>query len=250
MVVVTAPEIPNTGRILDYWLGGTHHYPADAGAASAFDNFYGDFPRVFSTLRAFIGRAVRAVAEQGIGQFLVIGSGIPTRGNVHEAVPGAHVLYTDLDRENIRLGKEILASVPNVDYAFCDARDFSSLDRQAVTAILDPGRPLGVVVVGVNVFLDDSTVQKTLADIHEWAAPGSYLVADFDGEALESYPPILDILIQAGEPLNLRRPEQIRPLLGPWELSEEGIQPVQVWRNPEESAFDAVFMYGCLCRKA
>jgi O-methyltransferase involved in polyketide biosynthesis len=249
MIIVTAPEIPNTGRILDYWLGGNHHHPADVAAANAFDNFYGDFPAVFSTLRDFIGRATRAVAEQGIDQFLVIGSGIPTRGNVHEAVPGAHVLYTDLDRENIRLGREILTDVSNVAYAFCDARDFSTLDQQAVAAILDPARPLGVVIVGVNVFLDDSTVQRTLADIHEWVASGSYLVADFDGEALESYPEILDILIQAGEPLNLRRPEQIRPLLGPWELSEEGIQPVQVWRNPEQSTLEAVFMYGCLCRK-
>jgi len=246
---VTTPEIPNTGRILDYWLGGAHHYPADVAAANAFDNFYGDFPAVFSTLRAFIGRAARAVAEQGIDQFLVLGSGIPTRGNVHEAVPSARVLYTDLDQENIKLGKEILADFSNVDYAFGDARDFATLDQQAVTRTLDPTRPLGVVVVGVNVFLDDATVQKTLSDIYRWVTSGSYLVADFDGEALESHPAILDILVQAGEPLHLRGPDRIRPLLGPWELSEDGIQPVELWRNPSQTRPHAVFMYGCLCRK-
>ena len=52
--------------------------------------------------RAFLGRAVRFLAASGIRQFLDIGSGIPTAGNVHEiaqqAAPGARVAYADIDR--------------------------------------------------------------------------------------------------------------------------------------------------------
>jgi O-methyltransferase involved in polyketide biosynthesis len=243
------PEHPNTGRILDYWLGGEHHFPPDAGAAQAFDGLYPNFPQVFGTLREFIGRAARAVADQGIDQFLVLGSGIPTRRNVHEAVPGAHVLYTDIDPVNIELGKKILADVPHVDYAYCDAGDFGTLDRQAVERILDLTRPLGVVMVGVSVFLKDQTVAKTLTDIYGGVPSGSHLVADFDGEALESYPAVLGILDEAGEPLHLRRPEQIRPLLGRWELTSDGIQPVDLWRNTPASRLDDVFMYGCVAVK-
>jgi O-methyltransferase involved in polyketide biosynthesis len=246
---VAVPEHPNTGRILDYWLGGEHHFPPDVGAAQAFDALYPNFPQVFGTLREFIGRAARAAADQGIDQFLVLGSGIPTRGNVHEAVPGARVLYTDIDPMNIETGRKILAGTPHVDYAYCDAGDFGTLDRQAVDRILDPIRPLGVVIVGVNVFLDDRTITKTLSDIYDWVGPGSYLVADFDGEALESYPAVLAILDEAGEPLYPRRPEQIRPLLGRWELTPDGIQPVDVWRNTPTSRLDGVFMYGCVARK-
>lgn len=246
---MTAPEHPNTGRILDYWLGGEHHFPPDVGAAQAFDALYPRFPEVFGTLREFIGRAVRAVADHGIDQFLVLGSGIPTRGNVHEVVPAARVLYTDIDPVNVQVGKKILADLPQVDYAYCDAADLSTMDREVMHRILDPGRPLGVVMVGVSVFLDDRTVHKTLSDLYDLVVSGSHLVADFDGEALESHPDVLAILDQAGEPLHPRRPAQIEPLLGRWQLTGDGIQPVQRWRAERPSDLDGAFMYGCLAAK-
>lgn len=199
-------------------------------------------------LREFIGRAVRAVADQGIDQFLVLGSGIPTRGNVHEVV-SAPVLYTDIDPVNIELGKKILADLPHVDYAYCDAGDFSTLDRDAVQRILDLTRPLGVVIVGVTAFLDDQTVQKTLSDIYDWVPSGSYLVVDFDGDALESGPAASDVLDHVGEPIYLRRPEQITPLLGRWEFAPDGIQPVDLWRDHPTTRLGGAFMYGGLAMK-
>lgn len=244
-----APQAPNTGRILDYWLGGDHHFEADAGAAAAFDALFPKFPEVFGLLREFIGRAARAAADDGITQFLVLGSGIPAQGNVHEAVPAAKVLYTDIDQANIALGKEILRDVPNADYAYCDAADLTSLDQNAVAGLLDLSERLGIVVVGVSVFLEDEVVQKTLAALYDLAPDGSVLLADFDGEALESYPEILRILDGAGEPLHTRGPARIQPLLGRWQLSAEGIQPVDVWRAGETPRFDPPFMYGCLATK-
>jgi O-methyltransferase involved in polyketide biosynthesis len=243
------PAAPNTGRILDYWLGGNHHFPADAAAAQAFDALFPGFPQVFRTLRDFIGQASRMVANEGISQFLVLGSGIPTQGNVHEAVPGARVLYTDIDQVNIELGKEILADVPGVDYSYCDAADLGTLDQAAVDKLLDLASPLGVVFVGVSAFLDDATVQATLAALYDWVQPNSYLVADFDGDALESYPAVLDTLEQAGEPLYTRRPADIEPLLGRWELRAGGIQPVDIWNKPGAVKPDQVFMYGCVAAK-
>jgi O-methyltransferase involved in polyketide biosynthesis len=252
MTTPTTPQAPNTGRILDYWLGGDHHFPPDAAAAQAFDKLYPGFPEVFATLRRFIGRAVRAVADEGITQFLVLGSGIPAQQNVHEVVPQARVLYTDIDQVNIELGRQILADLPTVDYAYCDAADLSTLDTEAVSRILDRDAPLGVVMVGVSAFLDDATVARTLADLYRWGSAGNRLVADFDGEALASHPAVLRILDDAGEPLHLRGPAQIEPLLGPWQLSAEGIQPVSVWRDPDAGPPPpgGVFMYGCLASKA
>ncbi|HZN18916.1 MAG TPA: SAM-dependent methyltransferase [Micromonosporaceae bacterium] len=242
------PEDPNTGRIIDYWLGGGHHLPADVNAAKAFELLYPGFPQVFATLREFLGRAVRAVADQGTRQYLVLGSGVPTRGNVHEVVQ-ARVLYTDVDLVNIELGKQILAGLPHVDYAYCDAADLGTLDQDAVRQILDPTQPVGVVMVGVLGFLDDRTAQKTLSETYDWAPSGSYLVADFDGEAMESHPAVLSLVHQAGGTLYLRRPEQIRPLLGRWQLTPEGVQPVDLWRNHPPTRLDRVFMYGCLAAK-
>ncbi|KXK59745.1 hypothetical protein AWW66_22700 [Micromonospora rosaria] len=243
------PQTPNTGRILDYWLGGDHRFPPDQGAAAAFDAIYPEFPRLFGTLRQFIGRAARAVADQGIDQFLVLGAGIPTKGNVHEAVPGARVLYTDIDATNIELGRSILAGLPQVEYAYCDASDLDTLDRDAADRVLRPAEPLGVVMVGVSVFLDDATVRATLARIYDRVPSGSFLVADFDGEALNSYPDVVKILDQAGEPLYLRGPDRIAPLLGRWRLTDDGIRPVDTWRDDTAAHPEKVFMYGCLATK-
>jgi O-methyltransferase involved in polyketide biosynthesis len=245
------PAAPNTGRILDYWLGGKHHFAADVGAAQAFDGLYSGFPRVFGTLRKFIGRAVESAAAAGVDQFLVLGSGIPTQRNVHEVVPAAKVLYTDIDRVNVEVGKQILADLGQVDYAYCDAADLSTLDPVDLERVLDPAAPLGVVMVGVSAFLTDETIRQTLARLYDLAAAGSVLVADFDGEALESYPAILGILKEAGEPLYPRNPETIRPLLGRWELTAPGILPVEAWGDPQASPVpaDQVFMYGCTCTK-
>jgi hypothetical protein len=123
------------------------------------------------------------------------------------------------------------------------------LDPEATARILDPAMPLGVVIVGVSVFLEDEVVQKTLSDLFDWVAPGSFLVADFDGEALASYPAVLAILDQAGEPLHLRGSDRIRPLLGRWRLTEDEIRPVNVWRNESAPEPGQVFMYGCVARK-
>lgn len=206
-----APQAPNTGRILDYWLGGSHHFPADVAAAQAFDAIY--------------------------------------PGNVHEVLPGARVLYTDIDPVNIELGRKILADLPQVDYAYCDAADLTTLDQTAVARILDVDDRLCVVMVGVSVFLDDATVLRTLANAYDWVRPGSYLVADFDGEAIVGHPAVLTILAEAGEPAYLRNPATIRPLLGSWELSAEGVQPVDVWKIPDAEPPGAVFMYGCVASK-
>lgn len=243
------PQTPNTGRILDYWLGGRHHFAPDAGAGKGFESLYDGFPEVFATLRAYLGRAVRAAEGEGISQFLVLGSGIPTQGNVHEAVPGARVLYTDIDPVNVELGKEILRDIPNVDYSYCDAADLGTLDQDSLAATLDLSDRLGIVMVGVAAFLDDETVRRTLDGCYDLGPDGSVLVADFDGEALGSHPEVLRLLDEAGEPLHLRRPDRIRPLLGRWTLTEDGILPVARWRGAGEPPPGPTFMYGCLARK-
>lgn len=247
---MSEPQIPNSGRIIDHWLGGTHHFPADAAAATEFAGLYPGFPQVYRTLRDFVGRAVRAVADEGVDQFLVLGAGIPTQGNVHEIVPRARVLYTDIDPTNIALGREFLSAVPGVDYAYCDAANPGTLDQEAAERILDPTARLGVVLVGLSISLDDRTLQNALSALFDWAPPGSFLVADFDGEALASYPTILTkILDQAGQPLYLRDVERIRSLLGRWQPTDDGICAVDVWRSPTPQP-EHVFEYGCVSRKS
>ncbi|MGI9274018.1 MAG: SAM-dependent methyltransferase [Endozoicomonas sp.] len=237
------PQIPNTGRILDVWLGGTHHYPADAAAAAAFDQIYGRFPEVFKTLRAFIGRAVNQVASTGINKFLVIGSGIPSQKNVHEVIPEARVLYSDFDEENIRMGKKILKDNCLCDYIYCDAADPDNLDQIIAHPLLQESGtgPLGVIIVGVSVFLDDQQLTGLLQGLYQHLIPGSYLCFDFDSMQLTNYPKAMAML---GDGFHPRTPEQFLSLLGEWQFDAESIKPVQSWGLAQPVTDIPVFMYG------
>jgi len=99
-------------RIYDYYLGGVHNFPADRQAAEKVIAAYPFIPAAARANRAFLGRAVRTLVEAGIGQFLDIGSGIPTSGNVHEIaqgmVPDARVIYVDIDPVAVAESMELL----------------------------------------------------------------------------------------------------------------------------------------------
>jgi hypothetical protein len=245
---MTAPQIPNTGRILDVWLGGTHHFPIDQQAAGAFDQIYDRFPDVFSTLRGFIQRSAQYIERQGVDRFLVIGAGIPTQGNVHEAVPNAKVLYSDIDEENVRFGKSIVQDNSHCDYIFCDATELSVLDDARVTSFLGEwaDKPIGIIVIGVAVFLNDQQLAQVLKSLYSRCAAGSYLSFDFDSLQLTQYPAALAML---GDGFFPRAPEGFLPLLGEWKLTNEGILPVQEWQMSKTVTEIPVFMYGGVARK-
>jgi SAM-dependent methyltransferase len=132
--------------------------------------------------RAFLGRAVRYLAATGIRQFLDIGSGIPTEGNVHEvaqrAVPGAHVVYADIDPVAVAHSRAILAG--NQDAAVIEA-DLREPDRiladQTVRRLIDFSQPTALLLVAVlHVIGDADDPWQVVARLRAELAPGSYLV--------------------------------------------------------------------------
>jgi O-methyltransferase involved in polyketide biosynthesis len=247
---MSADVPPGTGRILDYWYGGTHHTPADRGAAEAFQQIYPHIPHVFLTLRSYKGWMARYIEAQGIDQFIVFGAGIPSHGNVHEVVRNAQVLYTDIDPLCVSYGQEILADVPNAAYAFCDVTDLSTLDQAVAERWLDMSKPVGVILVGVTVFLTDAQVQECFAALDAWLPAGSYCGLDFDGEGWSHFPAILAAIASTGSPLHMRNPALIEPLIAHWELVGQGIVPASATRRglPNDQNEDAVFMYGAVVR--
>jgi S-adenosyl methyltransferase len=96
------PTIANVARVYDYLLGGKDNFAVDRELG---DQLLAAFPEsawIARQNREFAGRAVRYCAEQGVSQFLDIGSGLPTMSNIHqvarEVVPGARVVYVDNDK--------------------------------------------------------------------------------------------------------------------------------------------------------
>ncbi|MET7707699.1 SAM-dependent methyltransferase [Micromonospora sp. NPDC005413] len=223
------PDQPSTARMIDFWLGGEHHFPVDVAAATAFEQAYGPCAPVFRELRAFLGRAVRAMAGQGMDGFLVFGAGVPTMGNVHEVATDATVLYTDVDPVTIRLGQSILAGSDRAGYGFGDATDIGTIDPAQLHRFV-PGwgrRPVGLVFLGLAAFLDDATLTRTLDELYAGAAPGSLLAVDFDTEELAGHPQALAMM---GPQFRMRPPAAFAPLLGRWAPTADGIVPVARWR--------------------
>lgn len=118
-------SVPSVSRIYDYYLGGSHNFEVDREAARRAMEFMPGLPRIMRANRAFLRRAVRyAVEEEGITQFLDIGSGIPTHGNVHEAAqaahPGARVVYVDHDPVAVAHSQAVLSRNPDADVLAAD----------------------------------------------------------------------------------------------------------------------------------
>jgi hypothetical protein len=219
-------EQPSTARMIDYWLGGTNHFPVDVAAAEAFERAYGPCADIFRSLRAFSGRSVRYVAAEGVDRFLVFGAGVPAQGNVHESAPSARVLYTDADPAVVAAGRALVAGTDGVDFVRGDATDPAGVERAALDRVLD-GKPLGIVFLGLAAFLDDAALARAFDTMYAMAPAGSRLVFDFDATELAAYPAALEMM---GPGFHMREPATFAGLLGRWVPTEDGIVPVARWR--------------------
>src|SRR6266568_2958594 len=143
---------PNVARMYDYFLGGAHNFAVDREAAEQLFKVFPDLPLVSQANRAVLRRAVRFLVDEGMHQFLDIGSGIPTAGNVHEvaqrANPDARVVYVDVEPVAVAHSRAILHDVPNAIAIQADARRPEQLINQPdVQQRLDWQRPMGVLML-------------------------------------------------------------------------------------------------------
>ena len=151
----------NAARIYDYLLGGSHNFLADQDVARALAAVEPNVRLFARANREFLGRAVRFLGEAGIRQFLDIGSGIPTEGNVHQvaqrAVPGTRVVYADIDPVAVAHSKTILAWNENAAVIQADLRDPEKiLTDPATERLIDFSQPAGLLLVSVLPFIADA----------------------------------------------------------------------------------------------
>ena len=185
---MTAPdrqdaEGPNIARVYDFLLGGAHNFAADRAAAEDVLARWPDARETMRLNRAFLGRAVRFLADQaGIGQFLDVGSGIPTMGNVHEIaqrkVPGARVVYVDCDEVAVAHSRAILARNSDAIAIQADLRRPEEIlaDRD-LRRLLDLSQPTALLLVAVLHFFADADGPDALVGrLRDALAPGSYVV--------------------------------------------------------------------------
>src|SRR4051812_38231760 len=153
-------ERANVARVYDYLLGGTHNFTVDQDAARTLTAIDPGMRDAAKANRAFLGRAVRFLADAGIRQFLDIGSGVPTQGNVHEVArevaPDSRVVYVDTDPVAIAHSKSILAEDDRATVIEGDLRDPGSiLGHPEVDRLIDFDQPVGLLLVSVLHFIRD-----------------------------------------------------------------------------------------------
>ena len=232
------PTKPNIARVYDYWLGGRHNLVADRELAEAMATLDPWIPAACKANRAFLGRAVRFLTGQGIRQFLDIGSGIPTAGNVHEvaqaAAPGARVVYVDRDPVAVAMGRKLLAANDHADVVQADTRELDAiLGDSAVGRLIDFNEPAAIMLVAILHFvLDADEPYRLVQRLRDIAAPGSFLVLSHvtsqDNEALASAAErIYNSRAADGQ---ARSREQIAGFFGDWEQAEPGLVYAPQWR--------------------
>ncbi|MGH3069633.1 MAG: SAM-dependent methyltransferase [Streptosporangiaceae bacterium] len=229
----------NVARVYDYWLGGSHNFLADQDlgrSIAAVDPNIRDFARAN---RAFLGRAVRFLSAAGISQFLDIGSGIPTQGNVHEvaqqANPGARVAYADIDPVAIAHSKAILAGHENTAIIEADLREPDKiLAHPATRRLIDFGQPAGLLLVAVLQFIADADdpwhIAATLRDA---LAPGSYLVlCHGTSEGRPTVAQAAQKVYNSGvsTPINMRSRAEILRFFDGFDLVDPGLVYIPQWR--------------------
>jgi hypothetical protein len=232
---------PSSARIYDALLGGNHNFAADREAAKKLLEAIPYAAELSRANRAFLNRAVNFMIDAGVRQFLDIGSGIPTVGNVHEIaqarIPSAKVVYVDIDPVAVAHSEEILKDNPAAVAIQADMRyPEAILEDPVVRDLLDPGAPVGLLLVSMLHFIPDDDAFPAVDRLRGALPPGSYVTlshgvidtpADAAAEDISTIYRRTDVTTAAG-----RTREQIMRFFGPAELVEPGLVWVHEWPAP------------------
>jgi O-methyltransferase involved in polyketide biosynthesis len=174
-----AARVANPARMYDYWLGGKDNYAADREAAEKLEKVLPEVPKMVRANRAFLQRAVRYLAQQGIQQFIDLGAGLPTQMNTHEIArethSGARVVYVDHDPVVLAHARAILTEDGHTIAIDADVRHPESiLGDPEVRALIDFDRPVGVLAMAVFHLLDGDAPWAIMRAFRAATAPGSH----------------------------------------------------------------------------
>ncbi len=244
-------------RIYDYYLGGIHNFPADREVARNVIEYFPFVPTAARDNRAFLGRAVRYLLDAGIRQFLDIGSGIPTEGNVHEIVqqfaPEARVVYVDIDPVAVSESLQILEGNEHATAIIGDlCVPQSVLQHPTVQRLIDFRQPVGLLLAAVLHFIqDDAHAYSVIGELLRPLAPGSYLVASHTAAEtfvafIKQNPPPEDVYRRrTATPGTIRSRAEVERFFAGLELVDPGVTAVQDWRpGPGETTDDTSFTGG------
>jgi trans-aconitate methyltransferase len=256
-------DVPHPARIYDYLLGGKDNFPADREAAGEITRYWPSLPKSMRANRDFLARLGHYLAaEQGIRQFLDIGTGLPTSPNLHEvaqaAAPDSRIVYVDNDPIVLVHARALLTSTPEGRTTYIDA-DLKDPDTILASTDLREGldfdRPIALTLIAVLHYIDD---EQEAADIINRfmrpLAPGSILAVSTTTH--ESNPDEVHAGMAAyrarGIPAKERTKAEVEAFFTGLEMLEPGVTLINHWHpTPGRPVEDDrnVQMYGGVARK-
>ncbi|MFF4485828.1 SAM-dependent methyltransferase [Streptomyces sp. NPDC001544] len=254
---------PHPARMYDWYLGGKDNYPVDEEMGRQMLALDPRVPVMARVNRAFMHRATRWLAQQGVRQFLDVGTGIPTEPNLHQiaqgVAPEARVVYCDNDPIVLAHAAALLRGTDEgaTEYLQADVRDPAAILAGA-KQVLDMGRPVALSLVALLHFVsDEDGAHDLVARLLSELPSGSYLVmthatADFTPEESAA---AIEKLKAAGVTLALRSREEFSRFFTGLELVDPGVEIVHKWHpelgDPVPGQDDGVIPgYGAVARKA
>jgi SAM-dependent methyltransferase len=237
------PTVPNVARMYDYYLGGKDNFAADRAAAEQALTFAPELRVGAREVRKFLQRAVNFLTDAGVRQFLDIGCGLPTQGNVHEiaqkVIPDARVAYVDNDPVVISHGRALLDNSPHTAVIQADLRDPAAiLAHPEVRATLDLTEPVGVLLIAVlHVIPEDEVASRVVTELRDALPSGSYVaichaVSDLVPETTAKLASLYQDKMSSSAPrrTNLRSKAEVETYFDGLELVEPGVVYLPEWR--------------------
>ena len=254
-------NVPHSARIYDYWLGGKDNFAVDRAVGEAMIKAIPGMRYMAGENRKFVHRVARdLVAEQGIRQFLDIGTGIPTRPNLHEIAqriaPQTRVVYVDNDPIVLVHARALMISTPEgrSEYISADLRDPESiLGDEILAETLDLTKPVGLTLIAIVMLLADEDDPWGKVEALRDAMPSGSCLAithptgDFNPAEMDE---AVAAATGAGMTLVPRTRAAVERFFGDWEPLAPGIVPVSSWR-PDEPVSDpkAAYYWAGVARK-
>ncbi len=229
---------PSVARIYDYLLGGGHNFAADRALAEQAVTAMPGGRDAVRLNRAFLRRAVLSLMSWGVRQFLDLGSGIPTVGNVHEiaqqADERARVVYVDRDAVAAAHSHMLLEGNERATMIHGDLCEPESiLEAPEAHHMLDFDEPVGMLMVAMLHWVpDERRPADIVAAYRDRLAAGSYLALSHltaDIHPAETVAAV-EVFKDSPEPLYPRSREEVTALFAGFDLVEPGIMSTALWR--------------------
>ncbi|MEO3870027.1 SAM-dependent methyltransferase [Nonomuraea sp. B12E4] len=236
---------PSVARMYDYYLGGKDNFEIDREAVRRVEKAMPEIRQLAQENRAFLRRAVRYMARQGIRQFIDIGSGLPTAGNTHEIAreitPDARVVYVDNDPVVLQHGRALLATDDNTAVAAADMRSPAEvLGHPETVKLLDFTQPVGVLMIAMVHFLTLEERGPIMDKLRAALPPGSMLTATHatvDGHEADAVAQIENVYAATPTPIYFREHAEVVRFFDGFDLIDPGLVTLDAWHpDPADPA--------------